>query len=302
LRENDCDDSDSSLGPWRVIYTDNDGDGYGIGSGQEVCTEIYDFLPPTGYTLTTGDCDDTNSLIWGSLDREYLNSPDYNCDGKLTSPVGTIFVHGTTYTGNLGGISGANTKCTSEASAGSLTTSGANWIALLSDSNNAIKDSLPDVSYRDILGNLLANDKSDLLDGSIIIGIDRKTDGSNVGSSRVWTGSKYDGSNTRQQWTSDQWICADGSTYTNTTSNTFNTTTGNYTNTTSSIECTDGSLPTYQAAQYTTTSISNCNNWTSTTNFGAFGQSSRASGYLGEQGDSGYACSQSIRLYCVRTS
>ncbi|HIJ99494.1 TPA: hypothetical protein H1011_01560 [archaeon] len=166
------------------------------------------------------DCDDNDANVNpGSTQREYLRSPDYNCDGKLTSPVGTIFVHGTASTGNLGGLSGANTKCTAEAAAGGLTTSGVTWIALLSDSNNAIKDRLPDVHYRDIWGNSLATNKSDLLDGSLSIGIDRKTDGSRIvssGNALVWTGSNQEGGNTwwRTQsyavatcadWTSNRW-------------------------------------------------------------------------------------------------
>ena len=183
LGKNDCDDNDASVGPWRALYPDSDGDGYGVytTNPREVCTPPFEYIPPTGWSESSSDCNDRNADVYpGSTQREYLRSPDYNCDGKLNSPVGTIFVHGVASTGNFGGLSGANAKCAEEAAAGGLITSGAVWTAFLSDSNNHIKDSLPDVAYRNIWGSSVANSKEDLLDGSWSIGVDRKTDGSNV--------------------------------------------------------------------------------------------------------------------------
>ncbi|MGC9968588.1 MAG: fibronectin type III domain-containing protein [Minisyncoccia bacterium] len=79
----DCNDSDG--GKWQNLsgYVDNDGDGYGAGSAQQVCSG---YSLPSGYVSNNTDCYDYNSSAhpggasqWYTTDRGD-GSYDYNCD------------------------------------------------------------------------------------------------------------------------------------------------------------------------------------------------------------------------------
>ena len=135
LGENDCDDTDASLGPWRTFYADNDGDGHATSIPSQVCTAIVQTGTPSGYMLTAGgDCNDNNFAM-------------HNC------PVGTIFTSSQKYDGNLGGLTGADSKCTSLAQSSGMFGS---WTALLSDSTVDMSDRLPDTQYMNTRGQLVA--------------------------------------------------------------------------------------------------------------------------------------------------
>ena len=74
--DNDCDgiiDNPTVLS-FETYYLDADGDGYGSTTSVEACSD------PSGYVLTTGDCDDSNSTI-SPLSTEICNGFDDNCDG-----------------------------------------------------------------------------------------------------------------------------------------------------------------------------------------------------------------------------
>ena len=71
--DNDC-DGQVDEDPPRPYYLDADSDGYGTGTALISC------LPPDGYVLLNGDCDDTNENISpGAID--ICNGIDDNCDG-----------------------------------------------------------------------------------------------------------------------------------------------------------------------------------------------------------------------------
>jgi hypothetical protein len=119
-----------------------------------------------------------------------------NCSSKcpINMP-GTIFVTSTNYQGNLGGIAGADAKCMARAQAGGLT---GNWVALLSNSTLNMTNRIPNMTYKRMDGKIIANNKADLFDGSLVINgqIDLDEFGrarAPSGWSMVWTGTYFDG-------------------------------------------------------------------------------------------------------------
>ncbi|MEE2751558.1 MAG: MopE-related protein [Myxococcota bacterium] len=80
LWPHDCDDTDSEIGEL-TWYFDNDGDGYGGGSGEERCEG------EEGETTRDGDCDDTNPDIHPNA-IEFCNEIDDNCDGETDNNPG----------------------------------------------------------------------------------------------------------------------------------------------------------------------------------------------------------------------
>ncbi len=132
------------------------------------------------------------------------------CETVCISPI-FVFVTPSTYNGNLGGRSGADSKCAAAAPSGA-----ANVHALLSvNASSEIQDLWSLYGYDDTKAlywynlstsavTLMANNKSDLLDGSI-----QNTQLAGTGvDAYVWTGSNSDGSlytNSCINWTSSYW-------------------------------------------------------------------------------------------------
>ena len=77
-QDNDCDgqtDEDGATG-CTVFYDDNDGDFFGIGLGQCLCSD-----PGLGFTKNGGDCNDYDSSVKPSA-QELCDSKDNNCNGN----------------------------------------------------------------------------------------------------------------------------------------------------------------------------------------------------------------------------
>jgi len=106
-----------------------------------------------------------------------------------------VFVTSVAYGTFMGGLSGADNKCTARASAAGL--SGA-WTAYLSDASTNAKDRIPDGIYYKMLSDgstiIVANGKVDLTDGTIESSIDMDESRSIISSSAVWTGTDSSGS------------------------------------------------------------------------------------------------------------
>lgn len=116
------------------------------------------------------------------------------CEGELTplnAPIGSIFITSTFHKGNLGGISGADQICEDEASGEG---DEGEWIALLSN----FKDRIPnDIGViKNMHGDKIADNKGDLLDGSLVNLIKYEIDGFTTvpSENRAWSGSNSDGS------------------------------------------------------------------------------------------------------------
>lgn len=120
-----------------------------------------------------------------------------------------VFITSTTYTGNLGGLAGADALCQSSASAASL---GGNWKAWLSTSSDAAADRLEQFSgpYLNLDGSLVANGWSDLTDGTLVHHIRNTEWGTSPpavysGYAGAWSNTFADGSadvNDCSEWTS----------------------------------------------------------------------------------------------------
>lgn len=104
-----------------------------------------------------------------------------------TLPIKRVFTTSTWYDGNLGGIAGADAKCAARAAAAGL---GGTWVAWVSTLTVNARDRIPNAEYRDLLGNVIANNRGDLLDGSLDIGMG-VTELGVYSAQLVWTGTTY---------------------------------------------------------------------------------------------------------------
>lgn len=118
-----------------------------------------------------------------------------------TLPTLRIFVTGSTYTGDLGGVNGADQKCQS-ASNKNTSLKNSLWRAWISDSTVNAKDRISDGKYTLINGTVIANNKTDLLDGSLVTPINLTEDNkspsiyNNENFPYVWTGTDLSGNKT----------------------------------------------------------------------------------------------------------
>jgi hypothetical protein len=94
-----------------------------------------------------------------------------------------------TYTGNLGGLTGADTICDGLAGAAGLP---GTYYAWLSTTSVDARDRIPDVEYKTTREVTIANDKAELLDGNLDTSIRYNEDG-NYENSRTWTGTLASG-------------------------------------------------------------------------------------------------------------
>lgn len=79
----DCDDSDAQIFEDLTVYADGDGDGFGAGPAQQVCT---DGSSPPGTSILGTDCDDGAAERWMSL--AYV-AVDHDGDGVTAPASGT---------------------------------------------------------------------------------------------------------------------------------------------------------------------------------------------------------------------
>lgn len=142
-------------------------------------------MPPITDDIKSGQI---VSVIFDGTNFQML-SPTGNATGGDTQSK-RAFVTSTTYTGNLGGISGADALCQARADAASL---GGSWIAWLSTSAiNAISRSVYAGQIVSINGDLISNNGWNGLTGNIILPIQFTELGTLITNSdpvtRAWTG------------------------------------------------------------------------------------------------------------------
>ena len=139
--------------------------------------------------------DQTNGIA--SLDDTgpYL----YDFEGPLLPTISemvgkTVFVTSETYTGNLGGLAGADAKCQERANDAGLPGTYKAW---LSASTNSVSErfdrSFDDFPFVRTDGVRIANNWGDLTDGTLLVAIDRNEFGNSGGVDRVWTNSDASG-------------------------------------------------------------------------------------------------------------
>jgi len=77
--DDDCDGMIDEGLTFTTYYVDNDGDGFGAGNGQSLCSN-----PGPGYSTVAGDCNDNNANINPNA-PEVCNGIDDDCDGMVDS-------------------------------------------------------------------------------------------------------------------------------------------------------------------------------------------------------------------------
>ena len=142
-------------------YQDADTDGYGSSD-----VSVSAVAQPDGYVENDLDCDDDDFLI-NPDGSETADLIDEDCDDRVDNGFKYVFVSSTTYTGDLGGLEGADSICQSLADASILPVGV--YKAWLSSSVESAADRLQHSSqyYVTADGNLVANGWDDLTDGAI---------------------------------------------------------------------------------------------------------------------------------------
>jgi len=104
--------------------------------------------------------------------------------------MGTIFVTSGSWTGNLGGMAGADSKC--DAAVANAGFEGA-WVALISTSSTDAIGRLPTgISFVRMDNAVIANNRADLFDGTIQNPINLN-ENNGIETGHVFTGSESDG-------------------------------------------------------------------------------------------------------------
>ncbi len=114
-----------------------------------------------------------------------------------------VFATSGTYNGNLGGITGADAKCQTAATGVSL---GGTWKAWISDNGTSAASRIHQSAggYMLLNGTRIANNWSDLIDGSLAAPINVSQSGGAV-SSAVWTNTLYSGAITNSNGSCSNW-------------------------------------------------------------------------------------------------
>jgi hypothetical protein len=170
--------------------------------------EAADILPcDDGNVCTSDSCVPASGCVFAQV-QDYTNcGPNQVClSGKCKAAPekSMVFITQGTWTGNLGGLAGADQKCQAEADAAGLD---GLFVAFLSTSTINAKDRIPDSVYLRVDKTVIADSKADLLDGTLDAPINLTAKGAVLTSVvRPWTGTKTDGTkfgNTCQNWTAD---------------------------------------------------------------------------------------------------
>jgi hypothetical protein len=124
----------------------------------------------------------------------------------------TVFVTSVSFKGNLGGLTGADDKCQAEAdNPGSIVPSGT-YLAWLSDGTDSPDTRFTKSSHPYMLpdGTKIAEDFTDLTDGSILHAINIDPTGKPLGLELFWTGTDADGTSSSSSVTCNGWMAEPG--------------------------------------------------------------------------------------------
>jgi hypothetical protein len=125
--------------------------------------------------------------------------PDHSTPGKK------VFISSAFYNGNLGGPTGANTKCQTLAAAAGLANSG-NFKAWLSTTTVDAKDRLTSNGpWVRVDGVKIADNKTDLIDGTLFTAINVTETGAYVTNSSPWTSTNPNGTKNTANGTCIDW-------------------------------------------------------------------------------------------------
>jgi hypothetical protein len=119
----------------------------------------------------------------------------------------TIFVTSATFDSNLGGLTGADDKCQAEANGPASIVPSGTYLAWLSDGTDSPDTRFTKSSHPYMLpdGTKIAEDFTDLTDGSILHTINIDPTGTPVGWQLFWTGTNPDGTAVQHSYTCNSW-------------------------------------------------------------------------------------------------
>lgn len=154
----------------------------------------------SGLTCGPGTHEDDGQCVAHPGSADAGGSDATNSDASSSSGDKRVFVTRTTYTGDLGGLQGADQKCQTAADAFSI---GGTWIAWLSDSSNHALDRIAgNGPWLNLSGETIFTNRAMLMTLPLA-NISVQENGEAASSSQVWTGTQTGG----QQSTShcDDW-------------------------------------------------------------------------------------------------
>jgi len=120
----------------------------------------------------------------------------------------TVFVTSVRFDGNLGGLKGADDKCQSQADGPESIVPSGTYMAWLSDGTDSPDTRFKKSSHPYLLpdGTKIAENYTDLTDGSIQHVINIDPTGKTVGQNRFWTGTNDDGTTAQPFRTCTGWM------------------------------------------------------------------------------------------------
>ena len=120
----------------------------------------------------------------------------------------TVFVTSESFNGDLGGLKGADEKCQAQADDPASIVPSGTYLAWLSDGTDSPDTRFTKSSHPYVLpdGTRIAENYTDLTDGSIQHLIDIDSTGKTVGQNRFWTGTNEDGTTAQPFRTCTGWM------------------------------------------------------------------------------------------------
>ena len=120
----------------------------------------------------------------------------------------TVFVTRAAFTGNLGGLTGADEKCQAEADGPASIVPPGTYLAWLSDGIDSPDTRFTKSSHSYMLpdGTKIAEDFADLTDGSILHIINFDATGQNLGRQLFWSSTNADGTTAQPFLTCEGWM------------------------------------------------------------------------------------------------
>ena len=145
-----------------------------------------------------------------------IGEDDDGDDEELLTERIVFVTSAATSNGNIGGISGADAFCQSNADGAGSTLQGLKFVAWLSNDTLDARDRIPSGEENipfvknDGLETIIANNLNDLTDGTLDSQIDYNEVGSSVTNQEVWTGTKSDGTRSTRG-TCSNWLSGSSS-------------------------------------------------------------------------------------------
>jgi hypothetical protein len=176
-------------------YKDADADAFG-----DPATEVIGDKPDNTYVANKTDCNDNNNAIFPGA-TEAADLVDNDCDGVVDNGFKHVFITSKLYTGNLGGLAGADAECQTLAEGATPPRPG-KYAAWLSDSTKDAQVRVPDndkntdkyVVLKDLQTPLvIANGFQEVIDGSLANPISFSEKFNSFANAPVWTNTNATG-------------------------------------------------------------------------------------------------------------